>query len=47
MLKEYAVQATVIIYVGGRGADDAADHAWDALIDKGLTPKTVDVLGVT
>lgn len=45
MLREYVVQALVTLYVSGQSAGDAADNAWDELVDKGMTPKTVEVLG--
>jgi hypothetical protein len=44
-LREYVVQALVTLYVSGQSAGDAADNAWDELADKGMTPKTVEVLG--
>ncbi len=45
MLREYAVLALVTMYVSGQSTDDAADNAWDDLVDKGMTPKAVEVLG--
>ena len=46
MLKEYVVEATVIVRVMAQSKDDAADEAWDDLVDMGLTPKRIDDVGV-
>ena len=42
-MREYAVKATVMIYVGARSADDAADEAWDRILYAGFTPVDVDL----
>ena len=47
VLREYVVQAIVTLYVSGQSTDDAADNAWDELVDKGMTPKGVEVLGLS
>lgn len=44
-MREYVVQALVTLYVAGQSTDDACNNAWDDLVDKGMTPKTVEVLG--
>lgn len=47
MLREYVVQAIVTLYVSGQSTEDAADNAWDELVDKGMTPKGVEVIGLS